>query len=366
MDTSDPEISFDEQGVCSHCTTFDRVTSKGWHPNANGRQMLMRKVEFIKTQTRRNEYDCVIGLSGGIDSSYLALIARRELGLRLLAVHVDSGWNSELAVRNIENICRRLDVDLHTRVLDWEEICDLQRAFLRAGIANLDVPQDHAFTAALYREAARFGVKYLLSGGNIATESVLPRAWGYSALDLRHLKSVHARHGTRRLREFPTLNFWQYYVYYPYVRGIRSVRPLNFLPYDKEAAVATLQRELDFCPYGTKHGESRFTKFFQNYYLPTRFGYDKRKAHFSSLILAGQTTRDRALGQLRTPLYEDAELRDDQRYFLKKLGISAAEFNDIMTQPLCDHHSFASNEWLFKAKDVLKPLLARLGKGLPS
>jgi N-acetyl sugar amidotransferase len=359
MDTTDPAIKFDDTGVCSHCQTFDRVTRRDWYPDQRGREKLASLVQKIRRESRNAAYDGVIGLSGGIDSSYLAYIARTQLGLRLLAVHVDSGWNSEVAVRNIENICRRLEIDLHTHVLDWDEVRDLQLAFLRAGVANQDVPQDHAFTAALYREAASQGIRYLLSGGNIATESVLPRSWGYIAMDRRHLLAIHRRFGMRRLTRFPTLGFFEYYLYFPYVRRIRSVRPLNYLPYVKAEALRTLQSEVGFRPYGAKHGESRFTKFFQNYYLPTRFGYDKRRAHLSSLILAGQLSRDGALRELDAPLYDPATLREDRRFFVKKLGITDEEFEQLMRQPLRDHRAFASNEALFRLKDTLKKFVAR-------
>jgi len=260
-------------------------------------------------------------------------------------------------VGNIERICRRLGIDLHTHVLNWEEVRDLQLAFLTAGVANLDVPQDHAFTAALYREAANHGIRTLLSGGNVATESVLPRAWGYIAMDRRHLRAIHREYGARPLTTFPTLSFFEYYFYLPGIARIRSVRPLNYVPYQREAAIERLRREVDFRPYETKHGESRFTKFFQNYYLPQRFGFDKRRAHFASLILSGQMKRENALEQLAEPLYTETELREDRRFFVKKLGLSDARLDELMAQPLRDHRAFASNEHLFNAKDRIKRVL---------
>jgi N-acetyl sugar amidotransferase len=364
MDTSDADIRFDANGVCSWCRRFDAEIRLDWHPDAAGRAMLDRAVAAIKAEAAGREYDCIVGLSGGVDSSYGAYVARRELGLRLLAVHVDAGWNSELAVRNIENLVKKLDIDLHTHVVDWEEMRDLQIAFLRSGVANQDVPQDHAFFAALYRFAVSKGIRWVLSGGNIATESVLPTSWGYNAMDLRHLKSIHRRFGTLKLRTFPTCNFFEYYVYYPFVRGMRVLRPLNYLPYVKAEALATLERELGYRYYGTKHGESRFTKFFQGYWLPMRFGFDKRRAHLSSLVLSGQATRDEALARLAQPPYSSgAELEEDKAFVAKKLGLSVSEFDRLLAGPLHGHRDYPSNEALFALKDRVRPVLHRLGLG---
>ncbi len=239
MDTSDPDIAFDERGVCSWCRKFDLEIAPQWLPNEEGERRFTQLVEAIRLENRAREYDCIIGLSGGIDSSYAAYVARRRWNLRLLAVHVDAGWNSELAVKNIENIVKRLGIDLHTEVIDWEEVRDLQLAFLKSGVANQDVPQDHVFFAALYRCASEKPTRYALSGGNIATESVLPPAWGYNAMDLRHLKSIHRRFGTmpRAPRPRPA-SFYQYYVHYPFVRRMRVIRPLNFMRYEKSDALA--------------------------------------------------------------------------------------------------------------------------------
>lgn len=364
MDTTDVDIAFDESGICSWCVRFDTVIRQQWQPDAAGRQRLQATVEAIKRETAGQDYDCIVGLSGGVDSSYAAYVARHELGLRLLAVHVDAGWNSELAVKNIENIVKRLDIDLHTHVVDWEEMRDLQLAFLKSGVANQDVPQDHAFFAALYKFAVQRGIRWILSGGNTATESVLPTSWGYNAMDLRHLKSIHRRFGTVPLRTFPTCNFVQSYVYYPFVRGMRVLRPLDYLPYVASDAIATLERELGYRYYGTKHGESRFTKFFQNYWLPSRFGYDKRRAHLSSLILSGQLTRAEALDILGRPLYSnEAELAEDKAFVAKKLGLRVEEFDRLLAAPIHSHRDYPSNEWLFSLKDKARPLLHRLGLG---
>lgn len=364
MDTSDVALTFDAAGLCSFCQRFDAVVRPNWFPNDEGKQRLTRLVEQIKAENRDREYDCIIGLSGGVDSSYAAYVARRSLGLRLLAVHVDGGWNSELAVRNIENIVKRLDIDLHTHVIDWEEMRDLQVAFLRSGVANQDVPQDHAFFAALYQFAVKNRIRWVLSGGNLATEWVLPESWGYNAMDLRHLKSIHGRFGSIPLKTYPTCTFLEYYVLYPYLRGMRVLRPLNFMPYTRSEALRTLEQELGYRYYGTKHGESRFTKFFQNYWLPTRFGYDKRRAHFSSLILSGQMTRAAALAELEKPIYVDAnELAEDRQFIAKKLRLSEVELNGLLSMPLTDYQHYASNAWLFELKDRIRPMLLKWGFG---
>lgn len=356
MDTSDPEISFDADGVCSHCRNFERNIKPHWFPDEEGARRLDALVKAIRNAGRRREYDCIIGLSGGVDSSYLAYQAKQH-GLRPLAVHVDAGWNSELAVKNIENLVKTLDIDLFTHVVDWDEMRDLQLAFFRAGVANLDVPQDHAFTAAVFAYAARNNIRYVLSGGNYATESILPRAWGYNAMDLRHLTAIHKRYGKVRLRTFPKVNFFQYYVYYPRILGMRTVRPLNLMPYNKAAAMRILEDQVGWRYYGGKHYESRFTKFFQAHYLPTKFGYDKRRAHLSSLIVSGQMTREEALDELAKPLYSSLELQEDKLFFIKKLGITETEYASVMAQPAKTYLDYPSNEWMFRWKDTIKAKL---------
>lgn len=338
MDTSDPEIEFDGDGVCNHCRQFEHVTSKRWFPNAEGARLLTERLDLIREKGRGKEYDCIIGLSGGVDSSYLALKAK-EWGLRPLVVHVDAGWNSELAVSNIEAIIRHCGYDLHTIVIDWEEMRELQLSYLKSGLANQDVPQDHVFFASLYDYAVRNKVNYVLSGGNLATEAIAPAAWEGAAMDAVSLKAVQRKFGTRKLRSYKTISPIEYYLVYPFFYGMRTVRPLNFMPYDKDMAIAALA-EIGWRPYGRKHGESRFTKFFQNYYLPEKFGYDKRRPHLSSLIVSGQITRDHALKVLAEPLYDPAELAPDLAFFCKKLGITENEFRELMKRPNMQHADF--------------------------
>ena len=332
MDSSDPAISFNTQGICNHCREFDEVTSKGWFPNEEGARRLAVMVDQMKADGKGKPYDCILGLSGGVDSSYLALKVH-ERGLRPLVVHVDAGWNSELAVANIEKIVKFCDFDLHTHVVDWEEMRDLQLAFLRSGIANQDVPQDHIFCASTYHYATKHGIKYVLSGDNLATESIYPRAWTGSAMDAINLHAIHRKFGQRRLKDYRTVSFFDYYLWYPFVKQLRTVRPLNYMPYDKKMATAELEQKIGWRAYGRKHGESIFTKFFQNYYLPTRFEYDKRRPHFSSLIVSGQMSRDEAMEKLAEPLYSPNELEIDIAYLCKKLGIGRNDFEEFIMAP---------------------------------
>lgn len=335
MDNSDPGISYDGIGVCNHCARFDLLASQQWFPNDEGRRRWVRMVNEIKGAGVGREYDCILGLSGGVDSSYLALKAR-DWGLRPLVVHVDAGWNSELAVANIERIVKHCSYDLHTHVVDWEEMRDLHLAYLRAGVANQDVPQDHIFFASLYHFATKNGIRYILSGGNLATEGVFPDAWHGSAMDAINLRAIHKRFGERPLKRYKTISFFDYYLWYPFVKKMRTVRPLNYMPYVKAEALAELERTVGYKPYPRKHGESLFTKLFQNYYLPTKFGYDKRRPHLSSLIVSGQMTRKEALAKLEEPLYDPQELEIDIAYFCKKLRLSRAQFDELMR--VTPHH----------------------------
>lgn len=366
MDTTDPEIVFDRDGVCNHCLEFDNHTSKRWFPDDEGASILSTLFEKIKRQGEGREYDCIIGLSGGIDSSYLALILK-DYGLRPLVVHVDAGWNSELAVHNIERIVKYCKYDLHTHVVDWQEVKDLQLAYLKAGVANQDVVQDHAFFASLYRFAIRNKIKYVISGGNIATESIFPMAWHHSAMDAINLKSIHKKYGSRKLKDYKTISFLDYYLFFPFWYGMHVVRPLNFMPYVKRDAQKILKERVGFKDYGGKHGESRFTKFFQNYYLPVKFNIDKRLPHLSSLVLSGEITRDEAIAELSKPLYCQAELKDDLSFVAKKLGLTPDKFSSLVEAPSQDYRNFSNWDSRFAVLKMVKNIASRvLGSRLRS
>jgi N-acetyl sugar amidotransferase len=348
MDTSDPRIVFDERGYCNHCSLLMDRRDRYWLPDERGRKKLDQLIADIRQAGKGREYDCAMGISGGVDSSYLAMIAS-EWGLRILAIHVDGGWNTELAVRNIENMVSKQGIDLHTFVIDWEEMRDLQVAFLRAGVPNQDIPQDHAFFAALYRETARHDVPYVLTGSNYATESILPAAWGYSAGDLTHLRAIHERFGTRPLRSFPQLGFLYFNWYLPRVKKVKIVAPLDLLPYSKSMAIRELESRFGWRYYGGKHYESRFTKFFQAWYLPTKFGFDKRRAHVASLVASGEITRDEALAQMEQPLYQPDDLEKDKDYVARKLGLPRSAFDELMAAQPHAHEDYPTNRWMHEA-----------------
>lgn len=353
MDTSDIDITFDENGVCNHVLDYRNYINA--LPDSKTRNdLLWEMVDMLKKEGKGKEYDCIMGLSGGVDSSYLSYFVTKVLELRPLVVHVDSGWNSELAVSNIQNIVQKLKIDLHTLVIDWDEIKDIQLAFLRASIANLDVPQDHVFIASLYQEAEKYGIKYILNGGNMATESILPKAWGYDASDPKHLLSIHKQFGKNKLKTYPIFTNYKKLFYYPFVKRMKTLRPLELINYNKFEAKELLKNELGWRDYGGKHYESIFTKFFQAHYLPTKFGYDKRKAHLSSLIVSGQMTREEAILELKQPLYDENDLANDKLYFTKKLGISLDEFESLMRKEPVTYKDFPNSEKLYA--DIKKTL----------
>lgn len=356
MDTSDPEIRFDRLGQCCHCNRYDKLYRSKVDDATAGRRLreFDALVARIQKSGRGREYDCVVGVSGGVDSTYVLLKAV-DAGLRPLAVHFDSGWNSELAVHNIEQATSRLSVDLKTEVVNWVEMRDLQLSFFKAGVANCDIPTDHAFPAVALRNAAKYGVKYNLSGGNLATESILPTAWGHNAADVRYLKDIHRAHGSVKLRTYPTLGIMKKEVWFRYIKGIHTERPLNLLPYIQADAKLEITERLGWRDYGGKHHESVFTRYFQGYYLPKRFGYDKRLAHLSSLILAGQITREEALRVIENepPYPLDLQIRDG-KFVAKKLGITHNELEALVCKPRSEMRSYATNDFAYRAAFALR------------
>lgn len=357
MDTTDPEISFDEDGNCSNCNSALELAKNTWFPDEYGEKTLDKTFEQIKKEERSKDYDCIIGLSGGVDSSYLAYMAVNK-GLRPLVVHVDCGWNSEQAVKNVENVVKKLDLELHTFVVNWEEMKDLQRSFFKASLPDQDIPQDHAIFSALYDFADKNNIKYVFNGYNFATESILPSSWGHQAMDYRHLRAIHNKFGEKKLKEYPHLNFFQRYIYFTLIKKMVIINPLNYINYRKDDAIELMKNELGWQYYGGKHFESRFTKFFQSYYLPRKFNYDKRKAHLSSLIISGQITREKALEAMKENSYSEAEIKFDIEYVAKKLDWTIDEFKSIIGRPPTHHSDFPTNDKLFsfgtKVKKILK------------
>jgi N-acetyl sugar amidotransferase len=345
MDTTDPEIEFDTDGVSSYVPLFERLYAQTVRAAQAGelRPALDQIVGRIKADGEGKPYDCIIGVSGGVDSTYLALQAVR-LGLRPLAVHFDSGWNSELAVDNIHNLVEALGLDLYTQVVDWREMRDLQLAYLRSGVANADTPTDHAFGYVAFHQAQKYGVKHILSGSNYVSESILPASWEYTSDDARLVKSIQRRFGTRRLKTYPLMGRITRALWYPYVRGIATHRILNYTPYHYIGAKDTIAREVGWRDYGGKHYESVFTRWFQGYYLPQRFGFDKRIAHYSSLILSKEMTRDEAMELLATSNYPESLRQQDHEFIAKKLGVSVDELDAIVSAPPKSYQDYRNGE----------------------
>jgi len=362
MDTSDPNIVFDKDGVCSHCHYFDKERVPNWFPNEKGKIILDKKIQNIKLDRKNYQYDCMIGLSGGVDSSYLAYILKKKYNLRMLAVHVDAGWNSELAVSNIENIVKKLDIDLYTHVVDWQEMRSLQVAFLKSGVVNQDTPQDHAFFAGLYMAAEKFNIKDFLVGQNIQTESILPTSWqGLTAMDSIQLKYISKKFGSKKLDKFPIVSFLKQHIYYPHIYKFKKLIPLNFIPYNKDEAKDIIIKELNWRDYGVKHGESKWTKFFQSYFLPKKCGFDKRRAHLSSLILAGEINREKALNEIKKDVYSSKrEIEEDKEYVAKKLAITLDEINNYLNQECVHWSKYPNAQKILKNIRFIKKII--LGK----
>lgn len=343
MDTSDSKIVFDEHGVCEYCNNYHTNIKPNWHPDERGAAELRQIVAQIKREGEGKPYDCIIGMSGGVDSSYVTYLAKDKLGLRPLIFHVDAGWNSQQATNNIEKLVDGLGLDLHTEVVDWEEMKDLQLAFFKAQVPHIDTPQDHAFFAALYNFAAKHEIKYILTGANYSTECIRePLEWHYHASDLRQLRDIHRQFGTRPLKSFPLTNIFQYKIYYRYVKGMKVVKPLNYVPFKKEAAMQELVDKFGWQKYAHKHYESRFTRFYEGYWLPTKFGYDKRRAHFSSLIVTGQLSRAEALERIAQSPYDEKMIAEDMEFVANKLGISIDALKGLLKGPNKSYRDYKS------------------------
>ena len=348
MDTSDPKINFDGKGRCDHCASFYKTVLPKWQPNEAGRKVLEKKIEQIKKAGEGKDFDCIIGISGGADSSYLTYLAKVEFGLRPLVFHVDGGWNSQIAVNNIEKLIDNLGLELFTEVIDWKEMRDLQLAFFKSGVPHIDLPQDHAFFATMYKFAEKHRVKYILTGGNISTECVRnPLDYFYYGTDLWQIRDIHGKFGQAPLVNFPLSGILRHKVYLRYFKGIEVVKPLDYLPYIKKDAMKLLSDRFGWQIYARKHFESRFTKFYEGYWLPVKFGFDTRRVQYSSLILTGQMTREEALADLAQLPYDEKTIAHDFEYISTKLGISVAELQGYMDAPRKSYKDYRNQLYLF-------------------
>ena len=346
MDETAKEITFDNR-VCNFCHNYDNVLVNDVHTGKGGEEKLEKLIEKIKLKGKKSRYDVLIGLSGGVDSSYVAYVIKKKYGLRAFAVHLDNGWNTELAVANVEQIVKRLDIDLSTHVLDWKEFRDIQTSFIKSSISNIEIPTDHAIWALLIKTAGKMKIPYIIAGNNVVTESIMPESWLYGSKDSKLIKSLHRQFGKVKMKTYPSLSTMDY-VDYLLVRGIRWVPILNYIPYNKAEAKQTLIDELGWQDYGGKHYESIFTRFFHAYYLPVKFGYDLRKSYFSALVCSGQISRDEALEEISKPPAPKEMLVQDRDYVIKKLGLSEDEFESILKAPNKTYADYPNNESLWK------------------
>jgi len=332
MDTDgNPEIVFDDKGVCNYCHEYNKKAKIRLFVDDDLRNQALEKVvQKIKASGKGKKYDCLIGVSGGVDSTYTAYLVK-ELGLRPLAVHFDNGWNSELAVSNIEKILDTLGIDLHTFVVDWEEFKDFQLSFLKASTPDGEIPTDHAILSTLYSTASKYGIKHIISGNNFKTEGVIPRLWAYGHIDWKYIKSVHKKFGLKKIKTYPRLTLSKF-IWFTLAKRVKLVSILNYIDYDREKAMQLLIDDLQWQYYGGKHYESNYTKFYQGVILPEKFNIDKRKLHLSALILSGQMTREKALLDLKEPVYPMDKIGEDTEYLIKKFDMNSKIFNQIMKE----------------------------------
>lgn len=347
MDTSVPDIIFDEKGVCQFCKDFEQRVRTELHDNPAGYARLESLMKKVRKKGAGKKYDCIIGVSGGVDSTYVAYLVKKRFGLRPLAVHLDNGWNSELAVANVEQVLKRLNIDLETYVLDWEEYKNLQVSFLKSSISNIEIPTDHAIWALLIRSAAKYKISYIMSGSNIVTEALMPESWLYGSKDSRLIVSIQRQFGTLPLRSYPKLNT-AHFAYYLLLKGIKWVPILNYVHYVKNEVKKVLTQELGWRDYGGKHYESIYTRFFHAYYLPRKFGYDLRRSYLSALVVSGQMPREEALKELELPPAEEKTMEEDKEFVLKKLNMTEADFKSIMDAPRKTHADYANSDVLWR------------------
>lgn len=349
MDTSDPGIVFDENGISDHYHDFHNHVKPYWHTDERGKKQLNHLIDKIKKDGKNRDFDSILGISGGVDSSYMLHMAVKEFGLRPLVFHVDGGWNSEIAVHNINALIDKLNVDLFTEVINWEEMKDFQLAFFKSGMPHIDIPQDHAFIATLYQFAEKHKIKYILNGGNFSTECVqYPIKWYYYGTDMIHIKDIIRQFGTVKMNSYPFSSIIKHKIYLKYIKGVNVVKPLNYVPFVKDEALTLLENEYGWKKYPQKHFESRFTKFYESYWLPERFGFDPRRVQFSSLILTNQMTRDEALVELEKLPYDPDQIDNEFNYIATKLGIKSDQLREYFKMPKNYYWDYKNQQNLFR------------------
>lgn len=363
MDTTDKKITFDNDGVCDHCISFEEEILPTWNHGLGREDELEKIVSSIKKDGKGKDFDCILGMSGGTDSSYLLYLVTKELGLRPLVFHVDAGWNSQVAVNNIERLVDGLGLDLYTRVINWEDMKNLQVAYFKSGVSNIDTPQDHAFFATMYNFASENNIKNIISGGNFSTECIRnPKEWMYFQSDSIQLKDIYKEHGTQPLKSFPITSILWHKFYLPYIRGIKLHRLLDYMPYNKEEATNFLVNNYGYERYPQKHFESRFTRFYESYWLPERFGFDTRKVQYSSLILTNQMSRNDAIDMLKKPAFDEQTIKHEFEYVADKLDMTEQDLMDCFNLPLKSYTDYSNQEVIYNlGSHILKYLGKELG-----
>ena len=360
MDTTDPDIQFDENGVCNHCRTFENRLKSRILSKENAEKQLSKIIDQIKKEGKNKKYDCIIGVSGGLDSTFTAYMVKK-LGLRPLAVHLDNGWNSELAVNNITKTLKTLGIDLITYVIDWEEFKGLQLAFLKASTPDGEIPTDHAISAFLYDIAAKNGIRHVISGFNFRTEGIMPATWSYGHFDWKYIKGIHDLFETSKLKSYPHYSLLKLF-YYSFIKKIRVLAILNYIEFDKNKAMQILEREIGWKYYGGKHCESIYTKFYQSYLLPVKFNIDKRKAHLSSIICSiGDISRETALEELKKLPYDQNQIQEEKEYVIKKFGLTEQEYEEILSLPIKTFNDYRNNYKLIKFYKEVFAFFRKLG-----
>jgi N-acetyl sugar amidotransferase len=350
MDTTDPNIIFDDNGISDYYHNYINKILPSWQMGQQGLDELYKIAQKIKSESKNKPFDCIIGMSGGLDSSYALYIAKEIMGLRPLVFHVDAGWNTDQAVGNIEKMIEGLNLDLYTDVINWEEVKDLQKAFLKAQIPDQDLVQDYAFFSSLYRFAKKNKIKYIITGSNYSTECCRePEEWGgYAGIDKKLVRDIHQKFGSIKLKNFPIIDIFTYKIYYKYIYGMKIVKPLNLVPYIKSEAETLLENKYGWKKFQHKHHESRFTRFYEDYWLPRKFGFDKRKAHFSSLILTGQIKREDALERLKKPELDEQKLINEFKYVANKLDLEEEELLELFNGENKTFRDYKNNRTLIQ------------------